>query len=481
LLTGATGYVGGHLLRALERRRVKVRCLARRPEFLRSRAASETEVVRGDVLDADSLRAAMVGVDIAYYMVHSMGSEGDFESEDLRAARNFAEAARGAGVRRIVYLGGLGRTPGLSRHLRSRQEVGRVLRESGVPTLEFRASIIIGSGSLSFEMIRALVEKLPLMITPRWVSVRAQPLATEDLIDYLMAALEAETKGSHVYEIGGADRVSYIDIMKEYARQRGLRRFMIRVPVLTPRLSSLWLALVTPVYARVGRSLIGSIRNETVVDDDSALESFDIRPRGIAEAIARAMANEDLEFAETRWSDALSSGVVKRWGGIRYGSRIFDSRTTFVTAESRQAFQPIQRLGGNVGWYYASWLWSFRGLIDLLAGGVGARRGRRSRDHLVAGDTVDFWRVEAIVPNELLRLRAEMKLPGRAWLQFEVIEAGAGSVIRQTAMFDPLGMLGLLYWYGLYPLHKLVFAGMLRGIVSSVEGASRPAVHRVPE
>ncbi len=477
LLTGATGYVGGRLLGVLERGGARVRCLARRPESLRPRVSRETEVVRGDVLELDSLQAAMAGVDVAYYLVHSMGSDGDFESEDLRAARNFAQAARSAGVRQIVYLGGLGRPPGLSRHLQSRQEVGRVLRESGVPTIEFRASIIIGSGSLSFEIVRALVEKLPVMITPRWVSMRAQPLAVEDLIDYLVAAMELDTTESRIFEIGGADRVSYLDIMKEYARQRGVRRLMIRVPVLTPRLSSLWLGLVTPVYARIGRQLVDSIRNATVVEDDAALNVFQIRPRGIAEAIARAMANEDRQFAETRWSDASSSVTAPRWGGVRFGSRIVDSRAAFVSAGPREAFQPIQRLGGDAGWYYASWLWRLRGFIDTLFGGVGSRRGRRSPDLLVPGDTIDFWRVEAIVPNELLRLRAEMKLPGRAWLQFEVIETGSGSVIRQTAVFDPLGILGLLYWYGLYPLHKLVFAGMLRGIVSRCErlGRDEPA------
>jgi len=470
LLTGATGYVGGRLLGALEGRGVKVRCLARRPEFLRPRVSPGTEVVQGDVLDAETLRAAMLGVDVAYYMVHSMGSEGDFEREDLRAAQNFAAAAREAGVRRIVYLGGLGRPPGLSRHLRSRQEVGRVLRESGVPTIEFRASIIIGSGSLSFEMIRALVDKLPVMITPRWVSARAQPLSIEDLIEYLVAALTVQIEGSHVFEIGGADSVSYLDIMKEYASQRGLRRFMIRVPVLTPRLSSLWLGLVTPIYARVGRELIDSIRNATVVEDSRALDVFDIRPRGLKAAIARATVNEDREFAETRWSDALSSGASQRWGGVRFGSRFVDSRSTWVSVEPREAFRPIQRIGGDVGWYHVSWLWRLRGFIDLWVGGVGARRGRRSPDRLVPGDTVDFWRVEEIVPNEILRLRAEMKLPGRAWLQFEVTEAENGSTIRQTAIFDPLGALGLLYWYGLYPMHKLVFAGMLDGIVASIEG-----------
>ncbi len=476
LLTGASGYVGGRLLRALERRDERVRCLGRRPEFLRPKVGARTEVVQGDVLDLDGLRSALRGVDVAYYMVHAMASGGDFEEEDRCGAVNFARAAREAGVRRIIYLGGLGREPGLSRHLRSRQEVGRVLRESGVPTIEFQASIIIGSGSLSFEMIRALVEKLPVMVTPRWVRSPAQPLAIEDLIGYLVAALDVELAGSAVFEIGGADRVSYRDIMKEYARQRRLRRMMIGVPVLTPRLSSLWLGLVTPVYARVGRQLIDSVRNATVVNDEAALTAFGARPRGIREAIERALRNEDQEFAETRWSDALSSGETPSWGGAKFGTRIVDSRYVHVPYAAQGAFRPIRRLGGDVGWYFADWLWRLRGFLDLLVGGVGSRRGRRDPDELAPGDTLDFWRVEAYEPEGLLRLYAELKLPGRGWLQFEVNPEEGGSLVRQTAIFDPVGLFGLLYWYVLYPIHQLVFAGMLRGLVQAMESESDSAL-----
>jgi uncharacterized protein YbjT (DUF2867 family) len=472
LVTGATGYVGGRLVRELEARGETVRCLARRPEFLEVRVGHGTEVVRGDVLDPESLTRPMAGVEVAYYMIHSMASAGDFEREDRQAALNFAAAARRAGVRRIVYLGGLGREPGLSRHLRSRQEVGRILRESGVPTVELRASIIIGSGSLSFEMIRALVQKLPVMITPRWVSQPAQPLAIEDLIAYLVSAAHVELSESVVVEIGGADCVSYMDIMKEFGRQRGLRRFMIRVPVLSPRLSSLWLGLVTPVYARVGRELVDSIRNTTTVDDGSARRLFpDVRPRGIREAIARALLNEDREFAVTRWSDALSSGAAPpQWGGAVFGSRIVDSRSVRVSRAPHETFALVRRIGGDTGWYYGNWLWRLRGFLDLLVGGVGVRRGRRDPENLVPGDALDFWRVEAIEPDRLLRLAAEMKLPGRAWLQFEVEPHGEGSVLSQTAIFDPLGLFGLIYWYGLYPLHQLVFGGTMRGISEALEG-----------
>jgi uncharacterized protein YbjT (DUF2867 family) len=474
LVTGASGYVGGRLVPELEKHGERVRCLARRPEYVRPRVGDETEVVRGDVLDAGSLHEAMDGVDTAYYLIHSMGSRGDFEGEDRRAAENFSAAARDSGVRRLVYLGGLGRAPGLSRHLRSRHEVGRILRESGVPTLELRAAIIIGSGSLSFEMVRALVQKLPVMITPRWVSQPTQPLAVEDLIDYLVSALDVALDESAVVEIGGAEPVSYMDVMKEYARQRGLRRVMIRVPVLSPRLSSLWLGLVTPVYARVGRELIESTRNATIVDDDSARRLFPaLRPRGIREAIQRALLNEDRELALTRWSDALSSGDTRQWGGESFGSRIVDSRSTHVPQEPHQAFEPIRRIGGETGWYYGSWLWRLRGFLDLMVGGVGVRRGRRDPRHLFPGDALDFWRVEAIEADALLRLSAEMKLPGRAWLQFEVEPDGDGSLVRQTAIFDPLGLVGLAYWYALYPLHQLVFAGMLRGIVRAMSPVDR--------
>lgn len=468
LLTGASGYVGGRLLRTLEERGVALRCLARRPEYLKERVGPDTEVVPGDVLEPESLRGALEGVDVAYYLIHSMGSGADFEDQDRRGAGNFARAARAAGVKRIVYLGGLGREPDLSPHLRSRQEVGRILRDSGVLTVEFRASIIIGSGSLSFEMIRALVEKLPVMVTPSWVQVRAQPLAIEDLIEYLVAARNVELSDSAVFEVGGADVVSYLDIMREYARQRGLRRLIIKVPVLTPRLSSLWLGLVTPVYARVGRLLIDSIRNPTVVEDGTAERVYALRPRGIRQAIARALVNEDMEFAETRWSDALSSGSTASWGGARFGTRLVDSRSVSVPVAPVDAFRPIERLGGDVGWYFGNWLWRVRGFLDLVVGGVGTRRGRRDADHLRPGDTVDFWRVEEIRPHALLRLQAEMKLPGRAWLQYEVDGDHRGSEVRQTAIFDPVGVFGLVYWYGLYPLHKAIFAGMLRGLVKAM-------------
>jgi uncharacterized protein YbjT (DUF2867 family) len=471
LLTGATGYVGGRLLPALETAGHSVRCLARRPEYLEQRVGPSTEVVRGDCLEPSSLESAMAGVDAAYYMVHSMGSSGNFEDLDRRAAANFGEAASRAGVRRIIYLGGLGqKEEGLSPHLRSRQETGEVLRACGVPVVELRASIVLGSGSLSFELIRALVERLPVMICPRWVQIEAQPIAIEDVIAYLVSSLDLPDDDSVVFEIGGAEKVSYADIMREYARQRGLRRVLIPFPVLTPGLSSLWLGLTTPVYARVGRKLIEGVRNPTVVTNDDALRAFDIRPMKLSEAISRAIRNEDQAYAFTRWSDSISSaGHPQSWGGVTFGSRVVDSRTAQVAASPQDAFAPIRQLGGTRGWYYANWLWRLRGFIDLLVGGVGMRRGRRDPEELQVGDALDFWRVEAYEPDRRLRLAAEMKLPGRAWLEYEVEPRNGGSEIRQTAVFDPVGLSGLLYWYGIYPLHSRIFGGMLNGVARRAE------------
>jgi hypothetical protein len=309
------------------------------------------------------------------------------------------------------------------------------------------------------------------------VSNEAQPIAIDDLLAYLVAALDCAVDGNPIYEIGGADVVSYGGLMDEYARQRGLRRLKIPVPVLTPRLSSLWLGLVTPLYARVGRKLIDSIDYPTTVRDHTVLRTLPIRPLGVREAIARALRNEDNGFAHTRWSDALSAaGPARRWGGIRFGTRLLDSRTCRVGVPPAVAFVPIRRIGGTTGWYYANWLWRLRGFLDLLIGGVGVRRGRRDPETLRVGDTLDFWRVEAYEPDRLLRLAAEMKVPGRAWLEFDVDASDGGSLIRQTAIFDPRGLAGLAYWYSIYPLHVLVFAGMLRRIGSAAqrEGTARP-------
>jgi uncharacterized protein YbjT (DUF2867 family) len=469
LLTGASGYIGGRLLPSLENQGYRVRCVARHPEILKQKAGPSTEVVAGDVLDRPSLDSALHGIDVAYYMVHSMSSTGSFEETDRLAARNFSEAAKAAGVKGLIYVGGLGSDEEeLSTHLRSRHEVGDILRQSGLPMCEFRASAVIGSGSASFELIRALVERLPIMLTPRWVKGKAQPIAIDDLLDYLMEALRIPISNYRMYEIGGADQVSYADMMRTYGRQRGLEPLIIPVPVLTPWLSALWLGLVTPLYARIGRAIIESIVHVTVVRDNAALTTFSVRPMGIDEAIRRALAHEETHFAATRWSDALSSsGKSQSWGGVRFGTRLVDSRTLNVEAPPEVVFRCIERIGGDNGWYAYNWLWRLRGFIDLLEGGVGLRRGRPSPTTLRVGDTVDSFRVESIEPNRHLRLISEMHLFGRAWLEFEVTGAGSSTTIRQTAIFDPVGLIGQVYWYSLYLPHELVFSGMLRGIAKA--------------
>jgi uncharacterized protein YbjT (DUF2867 family) len=409
----------------------------------------------------------MAGVETAYYLVHSMGSRADFEQQDRLAAGHFGAAARAAGVKRIVYLGGLGTSDDtLSPHLRSRHETGEVLRSSGVPVVELRTGIVLGSGSLSYELLRALVERLPVMICPKWVATPTQPIGIDDLVAYLLAAMDLPAEESRLFEIGADKTVSYGDIMLEYARQRGLRRYLIPVPLLTPYLSSLWLGLTTPVYARVGRKLVESLKNPTVVHDRSAREVFSIAPVSLAEAIRRSRRDEDQQFVTTRWSDAVSSaGISQKWGGVRFGSRLVDSRTIDVPVPATDAFAPVRRIGGARGWYYLDWLWRLRGSMDLLVGGVGMRRGRPDAEQVRVGDTLDFWRVEAYEPDARLRLEAEMKLPGRAWLEFEVCARDATtSTIRQTAIFDPVGLAGLIYWYGIYPLHRAIFHGMLHAI-----------------
>lgn len=462
--------MGGRLLKQLEAdARLRVRCLTRRPEALVDRIGAGTELLAGDVLDPAGLARSMRGVDTAYYLIHSMAATGDYATLDRDAAGNFAAAARGAGVRRIIYLGGLGDGDDLSRHLASRQEVGAILRASGVPTVEFRASIVIGSGSASYETVRALVETLPVMLTPRWVNTAAQPIAIEDLVAYLLAALDHEGEG--VFEIGGRDRVSYAEIIREYARQRRLRRRLLPIGLLSLRASRVCLGLVTPVYGRVAGAMVDSLRNETVVRSDAARRAFGIRPRGLSEAIARARVNEDREFAETRWSDALATAGPVSWSGRMFGRRIVASRAVRIGQPPARAFDPIRRIGGRTGWYAGDWFWRGRGLLDTARGGVGLRRGRPDPLNLRVGDMVDFWRVEDVEPDRLLRLGAEMKLPGRLWLQFEVgpDECG-GSDIRQTTVFDPAGYVGLAYWYLLSPVHHAVFGGMLRGIARVAAG-----------
>ncbi|MEE4311400.1 MAG: SDR family oxidoreductase [candidate division KSB1 bacterium] len=475
LLTGATGYIGGRLLRKLKEEDYYVRCMTRRPQALDHQLDDRTTVVYGDPLKRDSLENGNVfkDIDVAFYFVHSLGSKESFLTQDRIAAQNFSEVARANGVQRIVYLGGLANPDTeLSDHLKSRLEVGDFLRSSGIQVIDFRASIILGSGSLSFEMIRALVERLPVMIIPAWVRMKAQPIAIEDVMSFLMAAIDLKSEKNEVFEIGGANKMSYQGIMREYARQRGLKRLMIPVPVLTPWLSSLWLGLVTPLYARIGKKLVDSIKHPTVVRDKRALEVFGIQPKSVKHAITQALCNEEKEFAETKWSDALSAAgnAPRDWGGVRFGNRIIDARERRVNVPPSKAFEPIRKIGGDSGWYYANWLWDLRGFFDLLIGGVGVRRGRRDPEHAYLGDAIDFWRVQACEPDKRLRLLAEMKLPARAWLTFDVEPDDAGgSIIHQTVEYDPIGLWGILYWYLVYPLHAFIFPGMIRNIAKAAE------------
>ena len=467
LLTGATGYIGGRLLGRLQRDGLAVRCLCRNPEALGWRAAPGTELVQGDLLQPASLGVAFSGVDTAFYLVHSMKAGDRFEADEKAAASNFAAAARDAGVRRIVYLGGLAHGSELSPHMRSRAETGNILRSSGVPVIELQASIVIGSGSASFEMMRALVERLPVMLTPRWVNTAAQPIAIEDVIEYLVAAARMPAKGNLRFEIGGADVTSYFGIMREYARQRKLHRWILRVPFLSLSLSSRWLTLITPVYASIGRSLIESVRNPSIVVNPEALAAFNIRPMGIARAIRRALTNEDQELAESRWSDARSH--AGQYSGQPAPSRdlLTNEQTIRVPLAPLQAFAPIRRIGGRTGWYFGNTLWRIRGLIDLMMGGVGMRRSRPDPETPFPGSTLDFWRVDNYEPAKRLRLFAEMKVPGRAWLEFRAEPDGASTVITQIAQFEPRGLGGVLYWYLLSPIHELMFRGMLRHIAAA--------------
>jgi uncharacterized protein YbjT (DUF2867 family) len=467
LLTGATGYVGGVLLEQLEASGHVVRCLARRPHKLAGKTGPNTEVLAGDASDPSDLARACVGIDTAYWLVHSMESGVDFERADRLAAERFAEAAKAAGVKRIIYLGGLGAdNDTLSAHLRSRHEVGAILRASGLDVVEFRASIIIGAGSFSFDLVRTLVERLPVMICPAWLATPTQPIAIADVVAYLAAAVDLPPGRPRIFEIGGPDRVSYGAIMQEYAQQRGLRRLMIPVPVLTPRLSSLWLKLVTPQYSKVGRKLIDGLKNPTVVTNNAAVQEFAVRPRGLTVAVREAMIQEDTSFAGKRWADfADLEDLPHRYGGRTAGTRLVDHRHTVVAVEPARAFAAIERIGGKHGWYACDWLWTLRGWMDRAIGGPGMSRGRRDPDKLVTGDVLDCWQVELCEPPRRLRLAAEMKMPGRGWLEFEVVPRDGDVTIHQTAVFDPRGLGGLVYWYAIWPLHELVFRNMLAGIV----------------
>jgi uncharacterized protein YbjT (DUF2867 family) len=463
LVTGATGYVGSKLVPKLVEAGHEVVCMVRNPSRTVDHALDGPRHVQADALDEASLLPALAGIDVAYYLIHSLaGDTAGFAERDRQAASNFATAAKRAGVRRIVYLGGLtSRTSRVSLHLKSRQETGAVLREFGPPLTEFRAGIIVGNGSVSFEMIRYLTERLPVMICPRWVMTRTQPISIGNVIEYLVAALDVPESTGEIVEIGGATVETYRGMMLTYAHARGLRRWLIRVPILTPRLSSYWLNLVTPIPASIARPLIEGLRTEVVCTTPSARKLFPgICPISYTAAIEAAAARPVPDDSFQRMIPSNTQHICLRREGL-----ICDAAQTTIHAPAEQVYDVLQKLGGERGWLYANILWQLRGWMDALLGGVGMRRDRNSERTLKAGDSLDFWRVEEASRLKSLLLRAEMKLPGRAWLQFLLTPSAPRETrLRCCAWFEPRGLAGELYWWLLYPIHRLIFRGMLRAI-----------------
>lgn len=482
LVTGATGYVGARLVPRLLAEGYRVRVMVRDPRRLNGREwQPDVDVVAGDVLKPETLPAALDGVTAAYYLIHSMSGNDDFHERDVAAATNFGNAARRAGVGRIIYLGGLGSDEDeLSEHLSSRHATGNALRQSGVEVTELRAAVIVGSGSLSFEMVRNLTERLPVMIVPRWALTRTQPISIRDVLAYLVAALETPASRGQIIEIGGADVVTYLDMMKRYAAERRLSRHFISVPLLTPRLSSYWVHWTTPIPATIARALVEGLRNEVVVKDGRAAAIFpEIQPADYRTSVRRALDRIREGNIESIWSDALSSSQGDRAPALfrLEQGMLIERREVDVEATPHDLFRTFSSLGGKRGWLAYNWAWQLRGILDRLVGGVGLRRGRRDPDELRVGDALDFWRVEAVEENKLIRLRAEMKVPGRAWLQFEARPQQNGRAqLVQTAYFAPRGLSGLLYWYVLYPIHGLIFAAMPQRIARLAERREEKAV-----
>ena len=486
LVTGATGYIGGRLVPRLIENGHPIRVLVRsRTRALSREWAGNVDVVVGDVLDLETLSGALSGARVAYYLIHSMSAGPGFGEMDIRLARAFGRAASQAGVERIIYLGGLG-DPGsnLSPHLLSRQESGRALREGGIPVTEFRAAVIVGSGSISFEMIRHLVERLPVMICPRWIYSRIQPIAVDDLLDYLVSALHTPDSSDRIIEIGGSEITTYRGLMLGYAEARGLRRLMIPVPVLTPRLSSYWVHWVTPIPAGIAAPLVEGLRNEVTVTSDLAHSLFpDLRPTDYTSAIGSVMTDLQRGRIDTSWSDAARTAGAPA-EPVQVAARegmIIERRQRAVSAAPQTVYRVLTGIGADRGWYFANWSWRLRGMLDRLLGGAGLRRGRRHPDDLRVGDAVDFWRVEALETDRVIRLRAEMRLPGSAWLQFEIEDAEDGSVhLVQTAAFQPRGLAGLIYWYALYPFHAWIFGGLIEAIARRSESLASSLAEQSP-
>ncbi|NNF29696.1 MAG: DUF2867 domain-containing protein [Gemmatimonadetes bacterium] len=468
LVTGATGYIGGRLVEELLAAGHDVRVLVRSA----SRAASRTwsdqvEVREGDLLAPDSLQGICDDVDTAYYLVHSMGGDEDFAERDRRAAGNFAHAAKG--VSQVIYLGGLlpQATPDreVSEHLSSRAEVGQVLRDA-LPTTEFRAGPIIGSGSASFEMVRYLTERLPVMVAPKWIMNDVQPIGIRDILAYLVdAAGRTDVEG--VVEVG-ADPLTFKQMMEVYADERGLPRLIYPLPVLAPKLAALWVGLVTPIPNSLAVPLVEGVVHPVLADTDRAERLFpSIRPITYREAVSLAIQRTEAGDVVTRWS-----GAVGGRSGVRFEDRegiVREVRTRLVDASPEATYRSFASLGGARGWRVWNWAWSLRGLVDQVLGGPGLRRGRRHPTELFPGESLDFWRVEDVQPPTLLRLRAEMKVPGQAWLQFETCPEDGKTRLIQTAYFAPMGFFGWLYWYGIYPLHALIFSSLVAAIASDAE------------
>ena len=483
LLTGASGYIGGRLVPALLEAGHEVRCLARNPDKLSDHGwRDRVEVVAGDVFDRKSLDAALAGCRAAFYLIHSMGtSDGSFAERDREAAIMFCDAASSGGLRRIVYLGGLGGGEDLSEHLASRHEVGSVLRSGPTPVTEVRAAVIIGSGSVSFEMMRYLTEVLPVMITPRWVRTLCQPIAIRNILEILAAAIDHDSHEDQMWEVGGPDQLTYEQMMRIYAEETGLgRRVIIPVPLLSPQLSRHWIGLVTPLPAGVAKPLVNSLRNEVTVADNSIADDFCAELIPFRDAVRDALHRSLDAEVVTRWSDAAASPAQAQpsdptWAG---GTTNTDERIVDSTASPADLCWAFSRIGGEVGYYAFDWAWKLRGIIDTLVGGVGLRRGRRHPEQLRLGEAVDFWRVAAVEPPHRLQLAAEMKLPGNAWLEFTTTPTSTGTQLRQTAYFRPRGLFGRLYWLALVPFHSLIFQRMAKQIVATAESRS---IHPQPD
>lgn len=475
LVTGATGYIGGRLIPKLLEAGYRVRAMTRNANRLAGRAwLDDVEVVVADALDPNSLPAAFEGVSSAYYLIHSMQSGENFHALDVEAAHNMGRVAKEAGVDRLIYLGGLGdEEADLSKHLSSRQKVGNILHSYAVDVTEFRAALIIGSGSVAFEMVRYLTERLPIMVSPRWITTKIQPIAVDDALEYLVRALDVEESRNHIIEIGGTDVLTYETMMHEYARMRALNRHIFKVPVLTPRLSSFWVHLVTPIPATIARPLIDGLRDEIVVNTQTAKHIFpDIQPMSYHRAVGRALSRLKASKIETTWSDSIASFSAdgEPYEFVEEQGMMLERRQRHIDAKPEKTFAAVSRIGGSTGWLYLSWLWTARSILDRLMGGVGSRGGRRDPENLRTGDILDFWRVEDVETNKHVRLRAEMKLPGRGWLEFDIEDCGNGtSNLTQTAYFAPHGFWGFAYWYALFIPHKFIFDGMIDALVEEAE------------